>query len=68
MPLYEVALIKKPTKKEAEDGALETLVMPPTSIIAKDDRAAGFQAILNNRDKIPGVDLSSVEVLVRPFA
>jgi hypothetical protein len=67
MPLYEVALVKKPTKKEAEEGTLETLIMAPTAIVAKDDRAAGFQAVLNNKDKISG-DLASVEVLVRPFA
>jgi hypothetical protein len=67
MPLFELALIKQPTKKEAEDGKLEELILPPTPVLAKDDRAAALQAILNNKDKV-GTDISQVQVLVRPFA
>jgi hypothetical protein len=36
--LYEVALIEKPTKKEAEDGQIEKLILPPTPVIARDDK------------------------------
>lgn len=64
--LYEVALIERPTKKEIEEGKAERLVMAPFPIIAPDDRSAGVQAVLANRDKIAG-DISRVEVLVRPF-
>jgi hypothetical protein len=67
MPLFEVALVQKPTKKEAEEGAQETLILPPMAIIARDDRAAGFQAVITHKDKL-AVDLQRVEVLVRPFA
>jgi len=65
--LYEVALIQKPTKNEAEDGKQEELILPPTPVIACDDKAAGVKAVLDNKDKIT-VDLSRVTVLVRPFA
>jgi hypothetical protein len=65
--LYEVALIEKPTKKEQEDGAVERLILSPTAVIANDDKSAGVQAVMQNKDKITG-DLSRVEVLVRPFA
>jgi hypothetical protein len=65
--LYEVALIEKPTKKEQEDGKVERLILPPTAVIASDDRSAGVQAVMQNKDKIDA-DLSRVEVLVRPFA
>jgi hypothetical protein len=65
--LYEVALIEKPTKKEQEDGKTEKLILPPTPILAADDRQAGFKAIIEYKDKIQ-VDLQRVEVLVRPFA
>lgn len=65
--LYEVALIKKPTKKEIEEGGQELLILPPTAVIANDDKSAGVQAVMQNKDKIKG-DLSRVEVLVRPFA
>lgn len=65
--LYEVALIEKPTHKELEEGGVERLILPPTPVIAKDDKSAGVQAVMQNKDKITG-DLSRVEVLVRPFA
>lgn len=64
--LYEVALIERPTKKEQEEGKAERLILPPVPVIAPDDRSAGVQAVLAQREKIVG-DLSRVEVLVRPF-
>lgn len=67
MALYEVALIEKPTPKELEEGRVEKLILPPTAVIAKDDKSAGVQAVMQNKDKIQA-DLSRVEVLVRPFA
>ena len=32
MPLFEVAILELPTKKEAEEGKSERLVMPPTAV------------------------------------
>jgi len=64
--LYLVALIQKPTKKEEENGATETLVLPPTPVLARDDKAAAIKAVADSKDKITA-DLSNVEVLVRPF-
>lgn len=66
MPLFEVALIQQPTKKEAEEGQGETLIMPPTPVIAKEPQSAAVIAVAQNKDKITG-ELSRVEVLVRPF-
>lgn len=65
--LFEVALIEKPTSKEREEGKVERLILAPTAVIASDDKSAGVQAVMQNKDKIQG-DLSRVEVLVRPFA
>ncbi len=67
MALYEVALVRTPTKKEAEDGAGDTLILPPTAVIATDDKAVAVQAVAANKDKVPS-DLTRVQVLVRPFA
>lgn len=67
MPLFEVALIQKPTVKESEDGKNETLVLPPTPVIARDPQSAGVAAVMANKEKITA-DLARVEVLVRPFA
>jgi hypothetical protein len=66
MPLFEVAVIEHPTKKEMEDGAVEKLVFGPTAIIAKDPQAAGVGAILGAKDT--SFDPQKIEVLVRPFA
>lgn len=66
MPLYTVAIIKRATKKEAENGKLETLILAPTTVVARDDKSASLQALLDNKDSI-GTDVSDVEVLVRPF-
>lgn len=65
--LYEVALIQKPNKKESEEGGKEKLILAPTCIIAESDKSAGIVAVQQNADKLKGVDLSNVEVLVRPF-
>lgn len=65
--LYEVALIQQPTQKEREEGAIETLIMAPTPVIAKDEQSAGVAAVMQQKDSIK-CDISRVQVLVRPFA
>ncbi len=65
MPLFEVDIVKKPTKKDAEDGAVEELVLAPTPVIARDSQGAGIAAVVKADLKI---DLQRCEVLVRPFA
>jgi len=69
MPLFEVAIIETPTKKEAEEGKTERLVFGPKAVIANDPQSAGIAAVLdgNNGEKIE-VDRSRMKVLVRPFA
>lgn len=66
MPLFEVAILKKPTKKEVEDGsAREELVFGPKAVVAKDDQSAAIAAVMASGEKI---DMERAEVLVRPFA
>jgi hypothetical protein len=68
MPLFEVAIIQKLTKKEAEEGTgSEKLVYGPKFVLAKDGQAAALSAILGE-DKPVKIDISRCEVLVRPFA
>ena len=33
MPLFEVAILERPTKKEAEEGASERIVTKPTPVV-----------------------------------
>lgn len=66
MPLFEVAILEKPTKKEAEDGKVEKLVFGPRAVIAADQQSAAIAAVLDG-DKVE-VDRTRMEVLVRPFA
>lgn len=65
MPLFEVAIIEKPTKKEAEDGATEKLVFGPKAVVANDSQSAAIKAVMEEK---PCVDMAKAEVLVRPFA
>lgn len=66
MPLFEVAIIEKPTINEAEDGKPERLVLAPTAVVAKDKTSATAVAVMQ---ATLGADVARdrIEVLVRPF-
>ena len=66
MPLFEVAILEQPTKKEAEEGSVEKLVFGPKAVIAKDTQSAAIAAVMDG-EKIT-VDRTRMTVLVRPFA
>lgn len=67
MPVFEVVIIQKPTKKELEDGGCETLLLGPKAVVARDAQAAAIGAMMG--DEAPkNVDLSRIDVLIRPFA
>ncbi len=71
MPLFEVAILEKPTKKEAEEVKPERLVFGPAAVIARDAASAAIGAVLGDgstadRCKVK-VDTQRMEVLVRPF-
>jgi hypothetical protein len=66
MPLFEVAILKQPTQKEIEDGAVEELVLGPKAVIAKDEQSAAIAAALSEGKPIP--DMQRCTVIVRPFA
>lgn len=67
MPLFEVAILEKPTKKEAEDGKGERLVFGPKAVVARDGQSAAISAVLDGGVGAD-VDRQRIEVLVRPFA
>lgn len=68
MPLYEVAIIRKPTKKEAAEGtAGEVLLLAPVPILARDPQGAVIAAVTKDGG-IRDFDPNYCEVLVRPFA
>ena len=64
MPLFEVAILEKPTKKEAEDGAIEKLVFGPKAVVAKDSQTAAILAAMDSKLTIAQ---DRMEVLTRPF-
>lgn len=67
MPLFEVAILEKPTKKEQEEqSAQEKLVFGPKAIIASDAQSAGIAAVLGEAEPVK-VDRARMLVLVRPF-
>jgi hypothetical protein len=66
MPLYEVAILERPSKKEAEEeGAQEKLVFGPKPVVARDPQGAVVSAVLGSDLKI---NADKMQVLVRPFA
>ncbi len=67
MPLFEVAILEQPTKKEVEEGGTEKLVFGPKAVIARDTQSAGIAAVLDSAKEIQ-VDRTRMLVLVRPFA
>jgi hypothetical protein len=67
MPVYEVLVIEKPTDSEMDDGALETIVLQPTLIVAKDEKSASMKVLLDNKGPLSTKDAGRLEVLVRPF-
>jgi hypothetical protein len=68
MPLFEVAIVQRPTKKELDEGTgVETLVFGPKAVIARDGQSAAISAVMDGGVK-DGVDRTRMDVLVRPFA
>ena len=64
--LYEVAVVKIPTKEEKKKGKKEELLVSPKAVIADNDQAVLLT--IGKEAKLESVDLNYVEVLVRPFA
>jgi len=68
MPLFEVAILEKPTNKAAADvNQLERLIFGPKAVIAVDTESAGIVAVLEAKEQLVDVDKSRMKVLVRPF-
>lgn len=69
MPLFEVAILEQPTKKDAEEGKGERLVFGPKSVVASDGQSAAIAAVMDaTGDELKTVDKQRMQVLVRPFA
>lgn len=69
MPLFEVAILQKPTKKESEEGTgTEKLIFGPKFAVARDGQTAAITAIMESSGAGGVLDMARAEVLVRPFA
>lgn len=67
MPLFEVAIIQAPTKKEAEEGTgVEKLLFGPKAVVARDSQTAAIAAV-TGADAPTNLDMTRAQVLVRPF-
>lgn len=67
MPAFDVLILERPTKKEAEEGVSERIVFGPKTIVARDEQSAGIAAVMDGGTAVQ-VDAQRMEVLVRPFA
>lgn len=66
--LFEVAVLEKPTKEQAKEGACEKLVFGPKPVVATDDRNAAIAVVIDNAAEFANVAKDRMEVLIRPFA
>lgn len=67
MDLYMVAVILVPTKKQRDDdGAVPTVIVQPTAVMAKDETQAAMKAHRLIPEEHSGKD-DRLEVRVLPF-
>jgi hypothetical protein len=67
MPLFEIAITQRPTKKEAEEGASEKLMFGPKAVVAADKEAAVIDLAMSG--ELPQeIDRKRMEIHCRPFA
>ena len=66
MPLFQFAIIKKPTGEEQKKGAQDELLVAPTPILAKDINTATLLAGRKIPENVLDI-LDRIEVAVRPF-
>lgn len=61
MPLYEVAVLSKPSKNAVDSGEGAALLLGPKAVVADDEKSAVVQACAGTT--LP----KQIEVVVRPF-
>lgn len=67
MPLFEVAIIQEPTKKEVEEGTgVEVLLFGPKAVLAANPQAAGIVAV-TGPEAPKDLNMARAKVLIRPF-
>jgi hypothetical protein len=64
MPLFEVAILERPTSNDEDNGAIEKLVFGPKAVVANDAQTAAISAVMDEKVE---VDRTRMLVLVRPF-
>lgn len=66
MPLYQIAVVSMPSKKDIEEGISENLIYwTEKPICAKNEQAALFGVAMS--DALKGADLNKIQVIVVPF-
>ncbi len=70
MPLFSVAVLEQPTKKEREEGVSERLLFGPEWDTGADGQAVALKILLKAQQagKLPAdLDLARAQVLVSPL-
>jgi hypothetical protein len=67
MPLFEVAIIEKPTPNEEKDGAVEKLVYGPKPVMARNNTGA-MMKVVRDCNQLEDAEEDRITILVRPFA
>lgn len=71
MPLFGVAVIEQPTKKDREEGKGERLLFGPEWNTGAEGQAVALKVLLDamRTGKLPSdLDMDRAQVLIHPFA
>ena len=63
--IFEVAVVSVPSVVAQQNGSVEKLILPPTPVVAQDERAAIVSAVLANHKNFEKVEPSTLKVIVR---
>lgn len=66
LQLFDIAILFVPTDKQREEGQTEEVVVAPTTILAKSEQDALFQASFRVPEEFK-TKTAQLEVAVRPF-
>ena len=68
MPLFQVAILRKPTRKQKEEeGKDEELILAPINVIAKSGPAAAMKVTIDHAAALKDEDPSRIDIIAVSF-
>ena len=64
--LFQYAVIWHPTDKQAKDGEKSKLIIPPTNVLGKNEKATVMKITMDIPKEYED-QLDQIDILIRPF-